>query len=414
MGNQTTRVKVLHVITHLAVGGALDNTLLTVKGLSRERYQVDLAAGPLPEEEGYSDWHERSVDSADELISIPDLQRAPHPVADWKAFHQLYKLIKERGYDVVHTHCSKAGVLGRMAARKAKAPVIIHTAHAFGSQVERTDNKSFLRQMMSRMKERTFIQAERYAGSIADRLITVCKQNKQLAIQQKLAKPDQIIPIYSGIDMNRFDVQADRENIFDRFELNPKKPLVVFIGRLAAQKAPLDFVNAAKQVLSKCPETQFIMAGDGPLADDVLTAIRSESRIQCIGFYDQVPELMAVSDVLAVSSLWEGLGRSVTEAMIMGLPVAATAVDGIPELVTHGKTGLLSQPSDPAGLADNLTYLLKNPEKAKSMAQQAQEFVGTRFSSKRMIQSIDDLYCQLLQEKGLISADPMLIEPRPF
>ena len=255
------RLKVLHVITHLGVGGALDNTLLTVERLSRERYQVDLAAGYLPGDEGYQTWEERSRRSADNLHYVPSLQRQVHPLRDLQAVQQLTRLIREQQYQIVHTHCAKAGVVGRIAARRAGVPIVVHTCHAFGNQVARSHDGASLSGLARAGKGRIFTALEQYAGKLSDRIITVCDQNKKQAIDQKLGTPDQVTTIYSGIDLDRFDVRANRKEICDRFDLDPERPLIALIGRLAEQKAPLDFVAAAKRVLQDRPDAQFLIAG---------------------------------------------------------------------------------------------------------------------------------------------------------
>jgi len=398
------RVKVLHIITHLGVGGALDNTLLTVERLPRERYEVDLVAGHLPTGEGYENWEERSRECADRLLLFPGLRRQVHPVRDLLVCQRLTKFIREQGYHIVHTHCAKAGVLGRIAARRAGVPIVVHTCHAFGNQVVSNVEGAIPLRLAAAMKKRLFTFLEQYAGSMSDRIITVCEQNKRQAIEQELASAQDVVTIYSGIDLERFEVSRDRQEICDYLELDAARPLVAFIGRLCEQKAPLDFVLAAKRVLEQRPETQFLIAGDGPMVDEVLASIGDEPRIKCVGFYQHVPDLMSVLDVLAVSSLWEGLGRSVTEAMIMGVPVAATAVDGIPELVDHEKTGLLSQPRDPDSLAANILRHIDRPEEAKQMARRAKSLVVPAFGAQRMLEKIDSLYQTLLCERGILAS----------
>lgn len=404
---EAKRVKVLHMITHLGAGGALDNTLLTVERLSRECYEVDLVAGYLPADEGHISWEQRSRQGADNLYLFPELQRQVNPVRDLRACRRLTKFIRQQGYQIVHTHCSKAGVLGRIAARRAGVPVVVHTCHAFGRQVANSPDDAILRMPAAVAKKQLFTLLDRYAGMLSDRIITVCDQNKQQAIEQKLASPDNIVTIYSGIDLERFDVCVDRLEICEMLELDPARPLIGFVGRLAEQKAPLDFVAAAKRVLDNHPDAQFLIAGDGPLADQVVAKIGDEPRIKCIGFYEHVPELLSVLDVLAVSSLWEGLGRSVTEAMIMGVPVAATAVDGVPELVIHQQTGLLSPPRDPDALAANIVRLIDQPDEAQRMARRAKGRVVPAFGAQRMLDQIDSLYRSLLHEQGL------LVSPEP-
>jgi glycosyltransferase involved in cell wall biosynthesis len=159
-------------------------------------------------------------------------------------------------------------------------------------------------------------------------------------------------------------------------------------------------VAAAKTVLQQKPDVQFIMVGDGPLAAEVHQAIGPEQRIKVFGYRDDVPEVLSILDLFVLSSLWEGLGRALTEAMIVGVPVAATAVDGVPELVTHHQTGLLSSPGDPAQLADNIIWLLDHPEEAESMKQAARNLVVPTFSAERMVENIEELFERLLVEKA--------------
>jgi glycosyltransferase involved in cell wall biosynthesis len=389
------RMKVLHLITHLGIGGAQDNTLITVDGHSRERYEVHLATGL-----DHTDWQERGRACADAFFLFPDLCRSVQPQVDFRALNQITHFLKEHKYQIVHTHSAKAGTLGRIAARRAKVPIIIHTYHSFGWQVARTVNTQPLRIHTSYIKKRLYILIERYAASISDALITVSELNKLEAIKENLAPPKKFTTIYSGIDLSRFDVKVDRYEKILSLGLLPDQRIIGTIGRLSTQKAPLDFVAAAKIVIKQKPDVQFIMIGDGPLAADVRQAIDDEQRIHLLGFRDDVPEILSILDLFVLSSHWEGLGRALTEAMIMGVPVAATAVDGVPELVTHQQTGLLSPPGDPAGLAENIVWLLEHPEEAQKMGQSAKKRVVPKFSAEQMVEKIEALYERLLIEKG--------------
>ena len=390
--------KILHLITHLGVGGALDNTLLTIEGLPRDSYEVHLAAGELVARDGYSDWQERGSSAADSFIRIPDLIRPVRPWRDARAVKQLTALMKQQQYQIVHTHCSKAGVLGRIAARRAGVPIVVHTYHAFGWQVLRNGKcESWLRRPLSALKKRFYVSLERYAASLSDSLVTVAEINKQQALEQRLAPAEKFRTIYSGIDLDKFLLPISREQTIARLGLDAEKPIVGMIGRLTIQKAPLDFVAAAKLVLRKHPDTQFIICGEGPLRTEVEQAIGDEARIKILGFRNDVPDILAALDLLVVSSLWEGLGRSLTEAVIVGVPVVATAVDGIPELVTHGETGLLSAPADPRQLANNIDWVLSNRAEAKAMAVRAQAQVQRDFCASRMVSKIDELYRELLR-----------------
>lgn len=398
------KIKILHLITHLGIGGAQDNTLLTVKGHSRQRFEVHLATG-----QDYTDWVERGRAYADEFFLFPDLHRSVQPQADKRALDQITGFLREQQYHIVHTHSAKAGTVGRMAARRAKVPLTIHTFHSFGWQVARTAHTRPWQVYTSSLKKWFYILIERYAASLSDGLITVSELNKVEAININLAPSKKFTTIYSGIDLNRFKVNLERAEKIRSLGLSPNRPIIGTIGRLSTQKAPLDFVAAAKMVLQQTPDLQFIMVGDGPLASQVRQAIGDEQRIKVFGYRDDIPEILAVLDLFVLSSLWEGLGRALTEAMIMGVPVAATAVDGVPELVTHQRTGLLSPPGDPARLAENITWLLDHPAEAQRMRQSARNRVVPTFSAERMVEKIEALYERLLVENGAVEKGYSLI-----
>jgi glycosyltransferase involved in cell wall biosynthesis len=389
------KIRVLHLITHLGIGGAQDNTLLTVRDLSRQRYEVHLATG-----QDYTDWEAQGRAYADAFFLFPDLRRAVNPQVDRRALNQITDFLREHNYDIVHTHSAKAGTLGRIAARRAKVPLIIHTFHSFGWQVARTAHTLPWHSYTSSIKEWLYILIERYAASLSDALITVSELNKQEALGINLAPPEKFTTIYSGIDLDRFKVNVERIEKCHSLGLLPGQPIIGTIGRLSTQKAPLDFVAAAKIVLQQKLDVQFIMVGDGPLASEVRQAIGDEQRIKLFGYRGDVPEILSILDIFVLSSLWEGLGRALTEAMITGVPVAATAVDGVPELVTHQQTGLLSPPGDPAQLAQNIVWLLDNPEEAQRMRQCATSRVVPTFSAEQMVEQIEALYERLLVEKG--------------
>jgi glycosyltransferase involved in cell wall biosynthesis len=388
-------IKVLHLITHLGIGGAQDNTLVTVKELSRKRYEVHLAAG-----RDYTDWEACGREYADAFFLFPTLRRPVHLPVDIKALNQITNFIRDQNYQIVHTHSSKAGIVGRIAARRAGVPVIVHTFHGFGWQVEHTFHSSPWQDRISSIRKWLYILVERYAASLSDALITVSELNRQEAIHLNVAPGEKFTTIYSGIDLSRFKVKVGRIEKCRTLKLNPGQPIVGTIGRLSTQKAPLDFVKAAKITLQQKPDVQFIMVGDGPLAPEVQQVIGDEQRIKLLGFRDDVPEILSILDLFVLSSLWEGLGRALTEAVLMSIPVAATAVDGVPELITHGKTGLLSPPGNPAQLAKNIVWLLDHPEEAQKIGQSARPWVVPTFSAERMVEQIEALYERLLVEKG--------------
>jgi glycosyltransferase involved in cell wall biosynthesis len=389
------RIKVLHLITHLGFGGGTDNTLATVEGLRRDRYEVHLGSG---------DEHEDKIDAgrsvADALFLFPRLRRAPRPIGDLLLLRQLTRFLGEQGYDVVHTHNAKAGVIGRLAARRAGVPVILHTMHLLSWQDSGGRPASLRQRLGNRMMSRLYLSLERFAARRTDMVVTVCDQNRKEVVEAKIAPPERVVTVYSGIDYSRLDVASDRTAVCRALGVDPDQPIVAMIGRLSPQKAPLDFVAAARFVLAQRPDVQFLMIGDGPLAGEVAGAIADEPRIAALGQRDDVPEILSVLDVFVLSSLWEGLGRALTEAMVLGVPVAVTAVNGMPELVTDRETGMLSPPSDPTALADNIVWLLDHPDEARRLGRQGRVRVLPQFSAGQMVERLDALYETLLAARS--------------
>lgn len=398
----TRKIKVLHLITHLGFGGASDNTLLTVKNLARDRYEVHLGAGT-----EYVDWIEQGQEYADGFLLFPDLYRAPRPLADLRLLWQLTRFLRAQRYDIVHTHNAKAGVIGRLAAYLAGTPVILHTMHLLSWQDMEADRTGLRAQLKAWLLERIYFRLEQFAARLSDMVITVSQLNRTEAAAAGLAPAHKLTTVYSGIEYERFRAPVDKVAKCQALGLVPDRPIVGNIGRLSPQKAPLDFVAAAKLVLAQRPDVQFLMVGDGPLRQVVKTAIGDETRIKLLGYRDDVPELLALLDIFALASRWEGLGRALTEAMSMGIAVAVTAVNGVPEIVHHGLTGLLSPPADPPRLATNILWLLDHPDAAQTLSRRGQEQVLPRFGAQQMIKEIEQIYDTLLAQKGHTTA------PRP-
>lgn len=389
------RLRILHVITNLQVGGATDNTLTTVEGHCRKRYEVHLAAGVVADRENYTEWRDRAEECADRLFIIPDMGRQVRIDRDLRALRTLTGLISEHRYDIVHTHCSKAGLLGRLAARRAGGSIVAHTYHAFGWQAAEEYGKG---RWVSKLAHSAYIGIERYAASLSDALITVSDLNREMALDLRLAPSEKFATVRSGIHLD-LPSGSDREEVARSLGLEASRPIVGTVGRLAVQKDPLMFVKAAKRVLERRPEVQFTMVGDGPLEREVRAAIGDDSRIRMLGYRDDVSDILGTLDVFVLSSRWEGLGRALTEAVGAGVPVAATAVDGIPELITHGVTGRLSPPGRATPLAENILWMLDHHEEAKRMAARAAERVHEEWGAAKMVADIEGLYETLLRDR---------------
>ena len=389
-------IKVCHIITKLELGGAQQNTLYTVKHLDREIFLPLLIAGAegiLVEEAN------RYVDV--QKYYIPQLIREIHPWKDVVAFYTLWQILRQelrKNTDipiVVHTHSSKAGILGRWAAKCAGIPVMIHSIHGFGFH----QHQSFLTRWL-------FIVLEWITAKITHHFIAVSLANIKTGIRLGLFSESQVSLIRSGIDIARFqqfsgysdrDSRQCREEMLKKLDISKHKSIVGMVTCFKPQKAPLDFVRAIKIVVECFPDVHAIMVGDGRLRPQIEALIAREGLEQAIsllGWRTDIPELLHLCDMLVLTSLWEGLPRVCPQAMAAGIPIVATDVNGIPEAIHNGVNGFLVAPGDVRATAEKILYLLSNPDIAKRMGLEGQQRVD-EFDIQRMVQQQEDLYCQL-------------------
>ncbi|MCK5146602.1 glycosyltransferase family 4 protein [bacterium] len=383
------KTKILHIITNLPIGGAQDNTLLTVEYLPRERYEIHLLYGP----EGR--WLSRAHSiSGIRCIEMPTLVRPIRLFKDVRALIAMTRLIRREKYDIVHTHSSKPGFLGRLAAKLAGTPVIVHTIHGFP-----------FNDFMSKIKHDFFVNLERWASGLTDKLITVSELNRQKAIKLRLAPAQKFQTIYSGIQFASFDKPVDSEALRKNLNIAKHIKIIGFVGRLSPQKDPLCLVESMPEILRHHPESHFLIVGDGELRCDFEARahqLNVSENICILGFREDVPQLLRVMDLFVLSSRWEGLGRSLTEALYCGLPCVATAVEGVPELITDSETGRLVPPQNPEALAQAVIDMLDDMNAAQIMAIAGQKRVRRLFDVRQMVRQIDLLYQAQLQEKGLL------------
>ncbi len=384
-------IRVLHIITRLIVGGAQENTMLTAALLDPNRYIVDVASGPQTGSEGslIEEVRARSIS----LTIEPTLVREINPIKDLLAFIHLIRFIKRGHYTIVHTHSSKAGILGRWAAWLAGTPVIVHTVHGWGHH----DHQHSLVRAL-------YIILEKLTLPITDRLIAVSSLNAEKGLHDGIGRLEDYVIIRSGIELDRFrHPRVPRSETRAALGIPLNAPVVGTVTRLSPQKAPLDFVQAMGVVAQSAPETWFVMVGDGPLRPQVETLVTElglNDRLILTGLRRDIPELLATFDIFALSSLWEGLPRVLPQAMAAGLPVVATAVDGNAEAIEDGVNGLLVPPEQPGELAQAVIRLLHDPQMARRMGQ-AGRARADEFDAWKMVDEIANLYENLLREKGL-------------
>jgi glycosyltransferase involved in cell wall biosynthesis len=384
-------VSILHVITRLIVGGAQENTMYTAARLDPSRFCAEVVSGPQTGSEGSLIDEVRAMGVP--LTILPALLREISPAHDLSALRSLRRLMRERHFAIVHTHSSKAGILGRVAAKVAGVPIIVHTVHGWS-----------FHEHMSPRRRRLYVLLERFAARFTDAMIVVAQPDIEKGLAEGIGRLEQYRLIRSAIPLEAFD-PTTVDSVAVRQELGiPQDALVLGnVGRFSAQKNPLDWVAIAARVARALPGVYFLLVGDGPLRSEVETALAAAgltNRTILTGLRRDVPRLLAAMDLFLLTSLWEGLPRVIPQAMSMEIPVVANRADGTVEAIDHGHTGFLCDPGELGAMAEACTRLLQNPELCREMGRRGREYAIQEFGLDRMISDIEALYEELLQRRG--------------
>ncbi len=391
-------VKILHIITRLDRGGSADNTLLSCIGQRRRGSSVTLAAGLGITEE--SPLRLQAESEGVKLVRVPSLVRAVRPHRDLAALWACYRLIREERFDLVHTHTSKAGIVGRLAARLAGRPRIVHTPHGhvfygyFGP-----------------ITTRLFVWAERLMARWTDAIVTLTDREAEEHLAWGVGRPSQFVTIFSGTPTPEGAgpaPPAERSARRKALGLPENGPLIGSVGRLDPVKGHGTLVRAFARVLGQHPDAHLVLAGEGecrPACEALARELGAGERVRFLGWRDDVKELLGAMDLFVLPSLNEGMGRAVVEAMAAGLAVVATRVGGVPQVVAEGVTGVLVPPEDPASLAEAIGRLLSRPGERQAMGQAGRQRAPA-FSAERMCEELDALYRRLLPPRGAAGAAP--------
>lgn len=408
-------MRVVHVITRLIVGGAQENTIATVLGLRNQPgLSVELLAGPTTGPEGSL---EECVTRVPGLFTrVPELVRPVNPWRDWKCFRKLTAHFRERRPDLVHTHSGKAGILGRLAARKAGVPVIVHTIHgpSFGS-------------FQGPVANGVFRGAERMAGRATTHFVSVAQAMSDQYLAAGIGRPEQYTRIFSGFDLQPFLRAQPDPSLREQLGIKPHDFVIGKIARLFANKGHEDLISIAPEIVRRIPNVKFLIVGDGErerklrrrilqtaLLDgvkqgltaasgkpaDLMSGMRTlplDSRFIFAGLVSpsEVPDHLALMDVVVHLSRREGLARVLPQALAAGKPVVALDCDGAGEVCVNDETGFLIPPGDMDLLVKRLVQLHGNRELRERLAQRGRTRVLRDFSVEKMVNEIHALYRQL-------------------
>jgi glycosyltransferase involved in cell wall biosynthesis len=395
------KTKIIHIITRLDMGGSAQNTLLTALSHDPQRCSLILIKGSTGESamtEAEGQLVISQLANAEklgiEVIDLPSLVRRISPVNDLKAFISIFLLLRRSKPDIVHTHTSKAGILGRLAAWLARVPTIIHTPHGhvfYGH--------------FGRLLSRIFLQMEKLLGKITHHHIALTPEEGNDYLNLGVAKSKNISVIHSGVDLNCFKRSATESNPKrNELGISADSLVVGYVGWLIPIKGVTYLVDAMAEVVQLHPNSLLVLVGKGDEKGEEEIKLRERvaslgltDRVRFLGWRPDVNEIMGCFDIFVLPSLNEGMGRVLVEAMSAGLPIVASRVGGIPDLVKHGENGLLVPPANAGALEQAISDLLSDKSRRKHMGETGKKMCRP-YSVEAMVDKIDNLYSKLLGE----------------
>lgn len=364
--------KILHLITRLLDGGAEAKTMATVSRL--EGYQFTVGFGASHD----TDQIDRLHDAGAATVCFENM-RHYDPLGATRAVVDVARYLRANEFDIVHTHSTEAGIIGRYAAAIARSPSVVHTIHG----VPFADDRS-------RVLERFLLHSERLAARFTDVMVANADAITEDYLARGIGHRSQYETVYSGIDIDEIDRSTPAEDI------DGTGTRVLMVGRLASGKGHEDLVEAI--CLLEQRELSVYLAGEGPLREQIQSIIHDRGlsdTVTMLGYRDDIGSVMAACDLLALPSYREGTPRVITEAMASGLPVIATEIAGIPEQIVDGENGFLLPPGDVAALRTKLEALVDSPELRTRFGAVSRQRVD-RFDIERTVVDLDAIYQRLL------------------
>lgn len=371
----TVRPKLLELC---AVGYTVRYLLMPLCRALKDDFDVHIAASPGE--------HVPAIEAEGFRYHPIRIARNYNLIAHIRSVLQLRALMSREDYQVVHTHTPVASLIGRLAARLSRVPVVLYTAHGF-----------YFHDGMRPGTRRFFVMLEKIAGRITDCIFTQSREDYQAAVDLRIAGRESVVHIGNGVDLGRFDpdrLGGERDKVREKLGIHPGQPVLCMVGRVVREKGYLELVRAFAKVVRRLPGTILVMVG-GVLEsahDDVsaeleqsIASLGLSEHVRHLSFQEHVEHILAASDVFVLPSHREGMPRSVLEAMAMGLPVVATDIRGSREAVVDGATGTLVGVGDVDGLASAMTDLLADPERRAAYGARAKDIAREQFGESQAI-----------------------------
>jgi len=384
------RINLLYVITKLELGGAQKQLLTLIRHLDKKRFHLFLFTAKdgllLPEALSVSGLT---------IKKSRCLERPINPLKDILALIEIYRFIKKNNIEIVHTHSSKAGILGRLAARLAKVKVIIHTIHGWS-----------FNDYQPRVKRLFFIWLERLSAWFSDKLVVVSYYDRQKGLDNHIGKENKYSLIRYGVDYTEFNIKD--QNIREELGINPNDLVVGMIACFKPQKSPQNFIRLAFLTRTILPDVRFLLVGDGILRrsiEKLIEKLNLKNYVILTGWRRDIPRILSAIDVFVLTSLWEGLPITVLEAMASSKPVISTHTGGVSEVIVEGKSGFLVTPGDMYEMSERLAVLLKDGNLRAQMGQKAKGSLDSDFTLTNMVRKSKNLYEDIIKRKGGIDVN---------
>ncbi len=387
-------MRVTHIITRLVVGGAQENTVASVLGLrQRPGLEVHLLSGPTTGPEGSLE--PELARTPEVLTRVPELVRPVHPLKDWLALRQLENILRQQKPDIVHTHSGKAGILGRLAARRAGVPVIIHHIHgpSFGP-------------FQGPLANRIFTAAERHAARVTTHFICSAQAMTRLYLAAGIGRPEMFTRVFSGFPVEPFLAATNDPALRRQLGLEQNHFVIGKIARLFKLKGHADLLAAFRKILPQIPHARLLLLGDGALRHEIEAQAQAPDLAGKVIFTGlvtpgEVPRFVGIMDCLAHLSYREALSRALPQALAAGKPVVAYDFDGANEVCLEGETGFLIHTGDVDAVARRLLQLAGDAPLRARLGGRGREFVRENFAVEKMVDTLYHLYLKLAAERGL-------------
>ncbi len=386
-------VRVVHIITRMILGGAQQSALYTCDALRKSgSWDARIITGPpIGQGELLTEARRRGVP----CTVIPEMRREIHPWRDLVAFLRLIRLLRDLRPAVVHTHSSKAGILGRLAAAVARVPVIVHSVRGLPFH----PYAPFYQNVV-------FLAAERVTALVTDHFVCVARAMADRAQAAGMGPPDEFSVIPSGIQVEPYrNAEAQRERMRRRYGFSPEDVVIGKIARLVELKGQRFLVRAAPAIAKARPEARFLLVGDGPLRPELealAERLGVRSRFVFAGMVppEEIPPIISAMDVVVHTSLREGLARVLLQGLLCEKPVVTFALDGAPEVILDGETGRLVEPESVEGLARAVIQAVEQPERSRRMAREGKRRFEEAYSVRSAVRQTERLYRRLLAHKN--------------